>query len=74
MPWIASTFQDGKFQRDPLPTEKRTGRIASATKAGLLLGLSDEAEVGAEAEALDAQLKRSTAAMEQIFEQGLQEE
>ena len=81
MPRIAQTFQDGKFQREPLPTEKRTGpemlgagRNACATKAGLLVALSDEAEVGAEAEALDADLKRSAAAVEQVFEQGLQDE
>jgi hypothetical protein len=53
MPRIAPGFQDGKFQTGPLPTEKRTGRIACATKAGLLLALSDEAEVGARAEAAD---------------------
>ena len=74
MPRIAPSFQDGKFQREPLPTEKRTGRIAFATKAGLVVALGDEAEIGAEAEALDAHLKRSAAAVEQIFEQGLQEE
>jgi hypothetical protein len=81
MPRIAATFQDGKFQREPLPTEKRTGpemlgagRIAFATKAGLVVALGDEAEIGAEAEELDAHLKRSAAAVEQIFEQGLQEE
>jgi hypothetical protein len=50
------------------------GRNACATKAGLLVALSDEAEVGAEAEALDADLERSAAAVEQVFEQGLQEE
>ena len=72
MPRIAPSFQDGKFQREPLPTEKRTGRIAFATKAGLVVALGDEAEIGAEA--LDAHLKRSAAAVEQIFEQGLQEE
>jgi hypothetical protein len=73
MPRIAPTFQDGKFQEDPLPTERRTARNGCATKAGLLLALSDETEVGAEVEALDADLKRSAAAMEQVFEQGLQE-
>jgi hypothetical protein len=49
MPRIAQTFQDGKFQREPPPTEKRTGRIACATAAGLLVALGDEAGVGAEA-------------------------
>ena len=74
MPRIAATFQDGKFQREPLPTEKRTGRIACATKAGLLVALGDKAEPGAEAEALDACLERSATTMEEIFQQGLQEQ
>src|SRR5258708_1302717 len=76
--------------RGALRTERRTGpccvhsrkslgasrvnRNGCATKAGLLLAASDEAEVGAEAEALDADLERSATAMEQVFEQGLQEE
>jgi hypothetical protein len=52
----------------------RINRNGCATKARLLLAASDEAEVGAEAEALDAHLKRSAAAVEQVIEQGLQEE
>jgi hypothetical protein len=36
-----------------------------SAKARLLLALSDEAQVGAEAEALDTDLKRSATAMEQ---------
>jgi len=40
----------------------------------LFLAAGYEAQPGAEAKALDADLERSATAMEQVFQQGLQEE
>jgi hypothetical protein len=68
MPRIAPAFQDGKFQTDPPWKEEEWRGELAATKARLLFALSDEAEVGAEAETLDADLKRSATATEQVFE------
>jgi hypothetical protein len=67
-------FPGGETSKDPPWKGKEWRGELAATKAKLLFALSGEAEVGAEAKALDTDLKRSAAAMEQVFEQGLQED
>src|SRR5260370_41176318 len=55
-------------------TADRVWAVLSVLAAGLLGVFAQKAKVGAESEALDADLKRRALAMEQMFEERLQTE